>query len=64
MTLSQALFVKWLRIRQESTWRYIAIEYSKRYIGEYCNYGLQMYGMNLCYEAMKLLNENVEDGWN
>ena len=36
-------------------------------LGEY-NYdypdGNQIYGMDLCGEAMELLNEKVEDGWN
>lgn len=64
MTTFQALFVKYLRIRKEGTWRLIAIQYSIRYNGGYSNKGLQMYGLNLCNEAMNKLNEKVEDGWN
>lgn len=64
MTLSQALFIKWLRIRQEGTWRWVAIEYSKRYTGGYCNRALQEYDIYLCDKAMNLLNEKTEDGWN
>ena len=69
MTKLQALYVKWLRIRCEGTWRFIANEYIKRY-KEYPFAmsggldGTQVNGLNLCNEAMDVLNENVEDGWN
>lgn len=76
MTLSQALFIKWLRIQQEGSWRYVADKYYQRYelkipytdkfLWEYPfpvkEY--QYYGMGLCDKAMKLLNEKTEDGWN
>jgi len=64
MTKFQALFIKYLRIRKEGTWRWIAIQYSIRYTGGYSNKNLQMYGLYLCNTAMDVLNEKVEDGWN
>lgn len=64
MTRFQALFIKYLRIRCDGTWRWVATEYSKRYHGGYCNNNIQEYGAELCDYAMKLLNEKVEDGWN
>ena len=70
MTLSQALFIKWLRIRQEGTWRWVYIQYNNRYNKQlpynpdYIGWGFQKEGLELCYEAMKLLNEKTEDGWN
>lgn len=69
MTRFQALFIKYLRIRKEGTWRWISDEYIKRY-KEYpfaMRGGLdgpQVNGFNLCNEAMDVLNEKVEDGWN
>lgn len=69
MTRLQALFVKYLRIRKEGTWRWIAIQYLIRY-NEYPFAmrggldGLQVNGLNLCNKAMDVLNEKVEDGWN
>lgn len=70
LTLSQALFVKFLRIRCEGSWRWIASKYQRRY-GEKLPWnedmtfgGNQIVGMELCDAAMNLLNESVEDGWN
>lgn len=70
MTQFQALFVKYLRVRQEGTWRWVHKEYMNRYpeqfYGKY-EMGNQLIGMELCNEAMDLLgesSENVENGWN
>ena len=70
MTRFQALFIKYLRIRCEGTWRWVDLMYSSRYY-----YGLpynenstvesnQAIGADLCEEAMCVLNEKPEDGWN
>ena len=70
MTKFQALFVKYLRIRREGTWRYVSAMWHNRYdfgipfnenCGLICN---QLNGINLCDEAMNVLNEKIEDGWN
>ena len=67
LTRFQALFIKYLRVRQEGTWRWVHKEYMNRYpeqfYGKY-EFGNQLIGMELCDKAMKLLGENVEDGWN
>lgn len=70
MTRFQALFVKFLRIRCDGSWRWVAGMYGRRYVEKIpftptTTYGgNQLDGMFLCDEAMKLLNEKVEDGWN
>ena len=67
MTKSQALFVKWLRVRQEGTWRWVHSEYVKRYPAELEDESLagnQILGMELCNEAMDILNETTNDNWN
>lgn len=62
MTKFQALYIKVLRIRWDYTWRSIALEWFERY--NVYNIFHQQFGRDLCNEAMKLLNEKVEDGWN
>lgn len=78
MTKFQALFIKYLRIKNNCTWRSVAANYYNRYnedgtmkpykeriIFEYFTIGgNQLTGRWLCDEAMKLLNETVEKGWN
>lgn len=70
MTRFQALYIKYLRIRCEGTWRWVAAKYHSRYKDlkpfdfEITYGGNQIDGMFYCDEAMKLLNEKVEDGWN
>lgn len=70
MTRFQALFVKYLRVKCDGSWRWVAAKYQMRYIDkvpfifETTLGGSQIDGMNLCSEAMNLLNEKVEDGWN
>ena len=67
MTRFQALFVKYLRIKEDGTWRYVCKKYIERYpfsfYGKYIG-GNQLVGMDLCNEAMNVLNEKIEDGWN
>ena len=62
MTRFQANFIKLLRVRHDYTWRAIAREWYERY-GQY-NPSHQMFGQQLCNEAMELLGEKVEEGWN
>ena len=80
MTHFQALVVKYWRVREEYSWRMVHALWQKRYVPKeqwWFNDGLlkidndktfphgnQIYGMDLCEEAMGLLNERVEDGWN
>lgn len=62
MTYEQAKFVRKLRIDDEGTYRYIANEYIDKYNLDFVE-NLQEYGINLCDEACRLLNESYEDGW-
>ncbi len=70
MTKFQALFIKYLRVKCDGTWRWVAGKYEMRYKDKipFSNNstfgGNQMQGIWLCDEAMKFLNEKVEDGWN
>jgi hypothetical protein len=70
MTELQSLYIKWLRIRCDGTWRWIDLMYRARYV-----YNLpynesfhtncsQFIGKELCNISMDVLNEKVEDGWN
>lgn len=62
MTSEQAKHIKIWRTIDDCTWRTIALRYSAIYEKEVNSN--QFYGMELCDEAMKLLNESIEDGWN
>jgi hypothetical protein len=62
ITLEQAQFIKNLRVVEGYTWRAVARDYSEKYMDEKTNH--QILGMNLCASAMRLLGEQVEDGWN
>lgn len=70
MTRFQALFVKYLRIRCDGSWRWVAAKYEDRYIHNnsfkigLTHGGNQIIGRDLCNEAMNMLGEKVEDGWN
>lgn len=70
MTQSQALFIKWLRVKQEGTWRWVELMYRARYKYKLPYNELfhtdsnQLEGISLCDEAMIILNESPEDGWN
>lgn len=69
MTRFQALFIKVLRVKWDYSWRAVHREWQIRYKNTKWNIegfseGHQMQGMDLCIDAMKLLGENVEDGWN
>lgn len=70
MTKFQALFIKYLRVKLGGSWRWVAAKYEMRYKDKLsfthestCG-GNPLYGIFLCDNAMVLLNENVEDGWN
>lgn len=70
MTKFQAYYVKFLRIKCEGSWRWVAAKYEMRYKDkipfrfEFTYGGNQIDGMNLCQKAMIMLNEKIEDGWN
>ena len=70
MTRFQALYIKYLRITCDGSWRWVAGKYSERYYQklpfkmESTSGGDQMDGIELCGEAMDLLDEKVENGWN
>jgi len=70
MTRFQALYVKYLRIICGGSWRWVAGKYSERYYQklpftiELTYGGNQIDGMQLCSDAMDLLKEKIEDGWN
>ena len=68
MTIQQALFIKWLRVKQNSSWRYVANKYEQRYRDklpykdEFMTLGgNQIDGMFLCKDAEKILNEKWEE---
>lgn len=68
MTLHQALFVKWLRVRQGGSWRYVAAKFKQRYEDklpfkdEFLTFGgNQIDGMFLCKEAMNILTETGKE---
>jgi len=73
LTISQALFIKVLRIRYKCTWRAIHYRVNERYTLHkpfnstnkveddiVCN---QIDGMALCEASMRVLKDTVEDGW-
>lgn len=75
MTRFQALFIKYLRVRQEGSWSWCRWMYYRRYglnqpFDDMCigNFNMSIknfpHGMDLCSQAMDVLGENVEDGWN
>jgi hypothetical protein len=70
MTRFKALFIKLLRVKYEYTWRAVQRELDARYVfnkpfNSLLNHsGNQIDGIINCTEAMKYLNETVEDGWN
>lgn len=64
LTAEQAQFIKDLRIHQEFTWRSVANAFREKYPDFGIRYESSIDGANLCEQAMKLLEEEVEDGWN
>lgn len=66
MTKYQALVVKYLRMRCEGSWRWVAAKYSERYDNkipfnhEMSFGGNQIDGLELCREASKILNEIID----
>jgi len=80
MTRFQALFIKLLRVRWDYSWRAVHAAYQVRYINKeswWFNpsllkiipdksqpHGNQIVGMDLCNDAINMLGEKVEDGWN
>lgn len=62
MTLEQAQEIKIWRTVEDCSWRTVASLFSAKYLKETTSN--QLYGMELCDEAMILLDENIEDGWN
>jgi hypothetical protein len=77
MTKNQAIFVKYLRIKVNCTWRAVAANYYNRYDQKgvllpvefrtdfklFTIGGNQIDGMFLCEEARKILNEETNDKW-
>lgn len=70
MTNFQANFVKYLRVKCDGSWRWVAGKWEERYVDSIpFNFkstigGNQLVGLELCNKAMEILNEKVEDGWN
>lgn len=62
MTLEQAQDIKKWRIAEGYTWRSVAQTFTEKYEKEVTNN--QWVGISSCDDAMKLLGETVEDGWN
>ena len=77
MSKFQALYVAWLRIRQECTWRAVDAHYNNRYWsdGQFRPYrdrvefegltggGNQVDGMLLCRGASEILGYKVDQLW-
>jgi hypothetical protein len=79
MTKEQAIFIKDLRVNGDHTWRTIHIEFQLKYVPQEEWYflpsvlkyttdrsipsGNQLLGADLCREAMELLGETINDGW-
>lgn len=66
MTKSEALFIKYLRVRLECSWRKVYAHWHNRYVHKipFSNYETvanQIWGRQLCRDAQTLLNENWED---
>lgn len=70
LSMEQALFIKDLRVNQGYSWRAVARDVSEKFPelnvrgNAKENYGNQIDGLRLCDEAMCLLGEYVENGWN
>ncbi len=70
MTNFEALFIKYLRITCDGSWRWVTAKYSERYILKipfnlHCPFGgNQLDGMKLCSLAQELLKEETNQGWN
>jgi hypothetical protein len=62
MTTKQANDIKQWRTVEDCSWRTVASLFSAKYNETVISN--QLYGMELCDEAMKLLEEEIEDGWN
>jgi hypothetical protein len=67
MTKSQAIFIKFLRLRLECSWSKIYCHWHNRYqlMIPFSNYESGTYssftGRKLCHDAQTVLNENWED---
>lgn len=66
MTKFQALYIAYLRAKMEGSWRWVSASYKRRYVDK-LPFSLntvcveeQTYGKELCKEASKLLNINVD----
>lgn len=64
LTKEQAIFIKWLRVHQDHTWRAVAREFTEKYPELEYPTDNQIVGRDLCEEAMVLLDEVVNQGWN
>jgi|Wag4MinimDraft_6_1082665.scaffolds.fasta_scaffold69379_2 hypothetical protein len=64
MTREQAEFVKEFRVILGYSWRAVHREWCDEYEKNTIQKGNQQKGIELCNEAMELLNEKIEDGWN
>lgn len=54
MNIEQAQDIKKWRIDEDCSWRTVAMNYSTKYDEEPTSN--QLYGMELCFDAMKFLN--------
>ena len=79
MTIEEAIFIKDLRVNGDHTWRTIHVEYQLKYVPKEEWYflppvkayttdrsmpsGNQLMGAQLCGDAMRLLGETINDGW-
>jgi len=79
MTIEEAVFIKDLRVNGDHTWRTIHVEYQLKYVPKEEWYflppvksyitdrsmpsGNQLIGAQLCGDAMRLLGETINDGW-
>lgn len=70
MKTFEALFIKYLRVRREFSYRKVAAKWTDRYVfllpfNDEATIGKnQEIGIKLCDEAMEFLGETEEQGWN
>ena len=70
MSCYEALYIKFLRVRCNGSWRWIAGKYDERYsqrksFNRMSTNGYnQVSGIELCERAMLMLGESNKDGWN
>jgi len=64
LTEEQAAFIRNLRTKHNYSWRAVARDFTEKYPEVESPTEKQMVGLKLCEEAMELLGESTDQGWN